>query len=945
MKFSLSVPCTGLLFLCSLIFINSVVGQDSTTLDPPWPTVDGATILSASSARFQLRAHSKASVHLRGDFNAWTADSTTLMHLASDGFTWWLDVNGLEPGAWQRYHFLVDDSLEVADPYSELILDPWNDGYIGPERFANMPSFPYDHASWPVSAFRTVAPSFVWTDDNFQRPAQDRLVIYELLVRDFDSGSSYREVIKRLDYLEWLGITAIELMPISEFEGNMSWGYNPAQRFALDKQYGAADDLKRLVDAAHARGIAIIADIVPNHSFGLDPMVRLHQADDGTATWDNPWFNSASVHPYSLGYDFNHEDGWTRDFWKRTLDYWLEEYHIDGFRIDLSKGLTQNYTLGDIGAWNAYDQSRVNILFDYANHVWSDHPGTYMILEHLGDNVEEQALANGGFMVWGIMRSSFADAAMGYPSNLSWASHQSRGYTYPNLVAYMESHDEERVAHDVGLYANDYNGYNPTEWATNMERMALTHAFLLTIPGPKMLYQWGELGYDESILSCGDGTFSTDCRTAQKPPPWDVANEPERRTLARTVRAINVLKRDEVAFSSGDINLDLAGMGKRIHLYHPDQNAVLCGNFDVVGMDMVPAFPHAGSWYDHMSGSTIEVTDVNASYYFAPGQWSLWLDTPLDTPDLTSPLALLPPCNEPSAVNYGASEDCIYEVTLRLDGSEIEAAGEVSSVGFYVAGSFQDWQSSGSPMTLIGDNIWETTFTATDGELINFKFLNGTFWEDAEAVPAGCGQSDGFGGYNRSLIVGPTTFDAPAVCFGGCAECGVVVDIAGCMEAAASNFNPNATESDSSCTYLVTFVVDVAALDAVGISSDNMHVAGSFQGWNPGGSLMTDSGSATRSITLPASPGLVEYKFLLSGDWSGAENVPELCGVDNGLGSFNRSFVVPSSDITLSKVCFSGCYWCNVPPISCAEDINEDGLVSVSDLMQLLGSFGNTCSE
>jgi hypothetical protein len=140
-------------------------------------------------------------------------------------------------------------------------------------------------------------------------------------------------------------------------------------------------------------------------------------------------------------------------------------------------------------------------------------------------------------------------------------------------------------------------------------------------------------------------------------------------------------------------------------------------------------------------------------------------------------------------------------------------------------------------------------------------------------------------------------------------------------------------------------VVDVAALVAVGISAENMHVAGSFQGWNPGVSLMTDPGNATRSITLPASPGLVEYKFLLSGDWSGAENVPELCGVDNGLGSFNRSFVVPSSDITLSKVCFSGCYWCNVPPISCAEDINEDGLVSVSDLMQLLGSFGNTCSE
>jgi 1,4-alpha-glucan branching enzyme len=944
MKISVSVFCTGLiaLMISTVCIPNPLAAQQDTT-DPPGGSLDGVTILSATSARFQFRAHSKSSVHLRGDFNDWASDSTSLMQAASDGHTWWLEVEGIEAGAWQRYHFLVDDSLEVADPYSELLLDPWNDGYIPPERFAQMPAFPHEHAFWPVSAFRTIAPEFPWTDATFQKPAQDRLVIYELLVRDFDEGSSFREVIKRLDYLQWLGITAIELMPVSEFDGNMSWGYNPSQRFALDKQYGAAEDLKRLVDAAHARGIAIIADIVPNHSFGLDPMVRLHQAQDGTATWDNPWFNSASIHPYSLGYDFNHEDAWTREFWKRVLNYWVDEYHIDGFRIDLSKGLTQNYTLGDISAWNAYDQSRVNILFDYANHVWSNDPGTYMILEHLGDNAEEQVLANGGFMIWGIMHSQYKDAALGYPANFSWASHISRGYTYPNLVAYMESHDEERVAHEVALYGNDFNGYNPTDLATSMERMAMTHAFLLAIPGPKMMYQWGELGYDTSIQSCGDGTFSVDCRTNQKPHPWAEANDPDRRKLARTVAALCSLKRDQPVFSTGDFSLDVGGMGKRIHLFSPNQNAVLCGNFDVVGLDMAPGFPYAGTWYDHLSGASLEVNDVNASYFFAPGQWHLWLDTPLDTPDLTSPLALLSACNEPSAVNFGAAESCQFEVVLRLDASDIVAAGSVSSVGFYVAGSFQDWQSGDTPMTEVSDNIWEASVIAADGAMIEYKFLNGTLWDDAELVPSGCGQADEFGGFNRALIAGPATYSTDPVCFGGCASCGAVVEVTGCMDPTAHNFNANATESDSSCTHLLTFIVDVAALEAVGISTASMHIAGSFQGWNAGGSPMSDPVDGTCSITLPVPDGLAQWKFLLSGDWSGAESVPAACGVENGLGSFNRSATVSGSDLALSTVCFSGCSWCNVPTTSCAEDINEDGMVTVADILLLLGSFGVAC--
>ena len=137
-------------------------------------------------------------------------------------------------------------------------------------------------------------------------------------------------------------------------------------------------------------------DIVVNHAFGQNPMVRMYfnpdAGDYGQPTAENPWFNETPRHDFNVGYDFNHESALTRNFFKRMMRHWINEYHVDGYRFDLSKGLTQNYTLGNIGAWGAYDQSRVNILTDYYNDIQANEPGAYVILEHLGDNSEETAL-------------------------------------------------------------------------------------------------------------------------------------------------------------------------------------------------------------------------------------------------------------------------------------------------------------------------------------------------------------------------------------------------------------------------------------------------------------------------------------------------------------------------------------------------------------------------
>ena len=195
-----------------LLLFPFLGGAQGLIQNPPSGRVDGVTVLSPDRAHFQLRAPAKDHVNLRGDFNDWAISGDFLMNRSTDGNTWWLEVEGLDPGAWTRFHYLVDDTVEVADPYAPLILDTWNDGYIPPSTFPARPPYPWQHASWPVAAFRTVEPEFDWTDGGFQRPSQDRLVIYELLVRDWDAERDFGDVIDRLDYLQWLGINAIESM-------------------------------------------------------------------------------------------------------------------------------------------------------------------------------------------------------------------------------------------------------------------------------------------------------------------------------------------------------------------------------------------------------------------------------------------------------------------------------------------------------------------------------------------------------------------------------------------------------------------------------------------------------------------------------------------------------------------------------------------------------------
>lgn len=607
----------------------------------PAGTKDGINYINSNTVRLQIYAPQKDFIYVLGDFNNWQFNADYLMNRTPDGNTYWLEITNLDPDVLYGFQYSINtEDMRVADAYTEMVLDPWNDSWIPESTYPNLPDYPSCSTNQIVSTFKINHNDFTWTDQSFVKPPKERLVIYELLVRDFVHSHSYQALIDTLDYLQNLGVTAIQLLPFNEFEGNDSWGYNPSFFFAPDKAYGSAHDLKEFVNECHNRGIAVIQDIALNHAFGQHPFVRMYFNPDagqwGQPTAQNPWFNQVPKHDFNVGYDFNHESTQTRAYCKRVLEHWLNEYHIDGYRFDLSKGFTQNNTLGNIGAWNAYDQSRVNILNDYYNHIQTTAPGSYVILEHLADNSEETVLANAGMMLWGNLNHEYAEGSMGYGSNFNWGSYVQRGWNNPHLVTYAESHDEERLMYKNLQFGNSNGAYDVRNMNTALDRVEMAHTFLIPIPGPKMIWQFGEIGYDYSINYCANGTINDDCRTHAKPIRWDYVDVVERYKLYQVVSALNELKRTEPLFSTTNFNLDVAGMGKRIHLSSQTKNAVVVGNFNVTPINMTPGFQHTGTWYDYFSGEELDVTSTSQQYTYQPGEYHLYFDQQMQGPDTTT---------------------------------------------------------------------------------------------------------------------------------------------------------------------------------------------------------------------------------------------------------------------------------------------------------------------
>ena len=578
---------------------------------------EGINIIDNSTVTFVLydkdkNGESKDYAYILGDFNNWTLanDETSQMNRDDAAGCWWTTVGGLDSSKEYAFQYYIGDkggeAIRIGDPYCEKILDPNNDKYIPASTYSDNMTYP-DKAKGIVSVFQTQEDSYTWSDFTLTEP--EKLVIYELHLRDFTATGDIHGAMDKLEYLKAMGVNAIELMPTQEFDGNDSWGYNPCYFFAMDKAYGTKKDYKDFIDACHKEGIAVILDVVYNHATGNFPYAKMYwDSSTNKTAKNNPFFNVDAPHPYSVFHDFNHENEWVRAYVKRNLQFLLEEYNLDGFRFDLTKGFTQKSST-ESNASN-YDASRVAILKDYHAAIREVKENAFVILEHFCDDKEEKELAADGLHLWRNMNNAYCQSAMGYSSDSDFnrgaiGNFEGNGMyeETPAWVGFMESHDEERMAYKQSQWGN---GALKTDLATRMKQLEANAAFTLMVPGPKMIWQFGEMGYDVTIEENG--------RTGRKPLHWEYLENPHRMALQDTYAKLLKLRNDYPELFDGSATLSWkVGVsdwdnGRSLHLESiTGKELVVLGNF--TNTETTIAFPaEAGKWTDWKSGEKQDVT-------------------------------------------------------------------------------------------------------------------------------------------------------------------------------------------------------------------------------------------------------------------------------------------------------------------------------------------------
>jgi glycosidase len=695
-----------------------------------------------------FRAPNKDKMYVIGDFNNWELNPTYQMNrtdfdgTANDDF-YWVTFEVPTAGVEYTFQYQIYNTNETfdktADPYSEKILDPWNDEFISATTYPNPTPYPTGKTTGIVSVLQTNQTPYTWSSAtlNFQRPPKEKLVIYELWVHDFSQTRDFQGVIDRLDYLQGLGVNAIQFMPMMEFSGNISWGYNTNFYFAVDKAYGTKNKFKELVDKCHQRGMAVILDMVLNHAQEEFPYVKIYPANA------NPWFNQTATHPFSVFRDFNHDSQLTKNLVKDVNLFWLDEFKVDGFRFDLSKGFTQNAQCAnkeDVGCWNQYHADRVATWKRIADEIWAVHPEDYVILEHLSENAEEAELGNyrwnetprKGMMFWRNMERNFAENLMGYNNSTADISGSdygnNAGWQAPRLIPYMESHDEQRVMYSALTNGNNAIAtHNVRTVPIAMDRAKGLAAMCFLSTGPKMIWQFGEMGFDFHINRCPDGTIGTgtNCRTDSKPLPWvapqNYDTQPDRVKLRKAYSEIVKLKTTYDTFGSFDTFIESSQDGSQYkkqlkqtsspYTASPtsgnNMNVVVIANFDVASQNVRADFHHEGTWYDFFSGSADAPYSVTGgtskSINLKAGEFRIFTNFPITAPEAELTAYALPA----KVGNLVAT--AISDTQIKLDWTDASGI----ETGYRIERS----TTLNGTYTQVGSNLASGTTTFTDNGL------------------------------------------------------------------------------------------------------------------------------------------------------------------------------------------------------------------------------------
>ena len=577
---------------------------------------DGTSVTLCTYAASKTQSAKR--VFLLGDMTNWKLSAD--YQLFKDGNYFWITLTGLTPGQEYRFQYAVEraDGLkkQISDLYSEKVLHP-DDQYEPKKVDPDLLDYPAGKgADGYVTVIQPGKPKYQWSDAtlHFQRPNKNNLVIYELWIYDYTEGRSLKGLMKRLDYIQNLGVNAVELMPICEFDGNYNWGYSPNHYFAPDKAYGTEEMYKTFIDECHKRGMAVILDMVFNHATGLNPMNKLYPYGSDLA--NNPWFNVNAPHSDNVYEDWNHGFAPAREMFTRALKYWLTEYKVDGFRLDLSHGLCSDQP----------NTSVANLKYYYDNGVKAVAPDAYMILEHWGGNMasERPQLISYGMQCWNNTTNAYCQTAMGWLKDGDGFGEANKdGY-----VSYCESHDEERMQYKVKQYGN---GDLKTNTAARLARVPENVAFNVLLNGSHMLWMWEEVGYDFSINCDIDhpNAYNESYRCSKKPRPEIRSYFTNKDRVAAFTKCAQVITlRTQLmpgAFEGNPTSQNISS-GDKLRKIQWGSNVFAAANFDVTGNQAV-TLP-SGTWYDYLNGAT----PANGTYTLAPGELKVFTGTPVVAP-------------------------------------------------------------------------------------------------------------------------------------------------------------------------------------------------------------------------------------------------------------------------------------------------------------------------
>ena len=533
----------------------------------------------ASSIEFKLLAPYNKEAALIGSFSNWEN-----IPMEKDDQGYFRTQIELEDGVYQykfrvrskSWFFEPDQWVDVVDPYATDIDNPTQNGVIR------------------IKDGKKIVDSYVWQHDDKLLPPDHELVIYEMHVGDFSGGEddpyprgNYQHVIEKLDYLCELGINAIELMPIKEYPGDYSWGYNPRYFLATESSYGSTEDLKRLIDECHARGIRIIMDGIYNHSEASSPLTQIdhdywyhHEPRDPDNNW-GPEFNYEH-------YDENLKTYPARKFIGDVVRFWIEEYHIDGIRYDAARQIG-NY---DFMHW----------IVDQAKKTAGDKP-FYNIAEHIP---ETTSITNVDGPMDGCWHDSFYHTVKAHicgdkfdleelKNVLDCKRQGFMGAT--NVVNYLTNHDHERLM--VSLANREIFD------EAAFKRAKLGTVMLMTAVGVPLIWMGEEFG-DYQPLDPEPSKID-----------WKILSNDNNRGLWEYYKGLINLRKHNHALYTENIDFFHEDPESQVLAYtrwnDRGSRVVVVANFsdNYLAGYRVPHFPENGTWHEWTGNYEIESGDDN----------------------------------------------------------------------------------------------------------------------------------------------------------------------------------------------------------------------------------------------------------------------------------------------------------------------------------------------